>query len=511
MIRARGLVVTLGGRRILDGVDLDVGEGEGVALVGPNGAGKTTVLRCVLGLVRHQGTIEIGGIDAAKDPVGARRRIGYMPQVPAFCEQRARGSLAFVAALRGGPKVDVDRLLARVGLTAHADRDVRTFSTGMRQRLSLAAALIGDPSVLVLDEATASLDLGGQAEVVALVGRSPRGRDHRADVLASGRGGARARGPRGHARRGACRPHAQRSRRRLVSRRRADGPGAPARRGGGATMRARQVRLIAGRELRASVRARWFTVGAVSLALLAIAAAELGMAGAARWGVSALDRTSAALLNLVLLFVPLLTLPLGAGAFSGEAEDGTLAYLLAQPVTRGEVFAGKLLGLSLTTTLSIALGFGAAAVVVGLTGGVPTATFGSLVFGAWLLAIVTVTLGAFLSIAAKTRVRALAAAVGAWMLLVFLCDFGVLALAASQAVGPTGLFAVALCNPLQAVKMLSALAISERLEVLGPVGVYAVRTLGRGLLSALLVGSAGLWIVVSGAGGFALFRRESFT
>lgn len=276
-------------------------------------------------------------------------------------------------------------------------------------------------------------------------------------------------------------------------------------------MRARQITLIAGREVRASVRARWFTVGAVSLALLAIAAAELGMAGAARWGVSALDRTSAALLNLVLLFVPLLTLPLGAGAFSGEAEDGTLAYLVAQPLTRGEVFVGKLCGLLATTTLSVLLGFGAAAFVVGLTGGVPTATFGSLVFGAWLLAIVCVTFGAFLSIVAKTRVKALAAAVATWILLVFLCDFGVLALAASQAVGPEALFALSVVNPLQAVKMLSALAISERLEVLGPVGVYAVHALGRGLLSTLLVGSTGLWIAIASAFGFALFRRESFT
>jgi Cu-processing system permease protein len=276
-------------------------------------------------------------------------------------------------------------------------------------------------------------------------------------------------------------------------------------------MRARQVVLIAGREVRASVRARWFAVGAASLALLAIAAAELGMAGAARWGVSALDRTSAALLNLVLLFVPLLTLPLGASAFSGEAEDGTLAFLLAQPVTRGEVFAGKLLGLAVTTSLSVLLGFGLAAAVVGFTGGVPTATFGALVFGAWLLAIVTVTLGALLSIAARTRVRALAAAILAWILLVFLCDFGVLALAASQSVGASGLFFVALANPLQAVKMLSALAISERLEVLGPVGVYAVRTLGRAPLSALLVGAEALWIAAVSALGLRLFRRESFT
>lgn len=171
MIRARGIGVTLGGRRILDGVDLDVEPGESVALVGPNGAGKTTLLRCVLGLVRHTGTIEIGGIDAAKDPVGARRVVGYMPQVPAFCEEEARASLAFVAALRLAPASDVDRLLAEVGLAEHARRDVRTFSTGMRQRLSLAAALLGAPAVLVLDEATASLDLRGQVEVTEMLGR----------------------------------------------------------------------------------------------------------------------------------------------------------------------------------------------------------------------------------------------------------------------------------------------------------------------------------------------------
>ncbi len=171
MIRARGLVVTLGGRRVLDGVDLDVGQGESVALVGPNGAGKTTVLRCVLGLVQHGGTVEIGGIDAAKDPVGARRLIGYMPQVPAFCEDKARAALRFVAALRGAPDADVDRLIAMVGLAAHAHREVRSFSTGMRQRLSLAAALLGAPPILVLDEATASLDLKGQAEVTELLAR----------------------------------------------------------------------------------------------------------------------------------------------------------------------------------------------------------------------------------------------------------------------------------------------------------------------------------------------------
>ncbi|HVY48838.1 MAG TPA: ABC transporter permease [Minicystis sp.] len=276
-------------------------------------------------------------------------------------------------------------------------------------------------------------------------------------------------------------------------------------------MRPRTVARLAGREVRAAARGRWFFVGAGALGLLAIAVAELGMAGASRWGVSALDRTAAGLLNLVLLFVPLFALPLGAGSFAGEAEDGTLAYLVAQPVTRLEIFGGKLAGLALGVTLCIGLGFGAAAVVVGLSGGVPTSTFLALVGGAWLLGVVTVTLGALLSIVARRRARALAAAVAAWVALVFLCDFGVLALAASQWLGADALFAVAVANPLQAVKMLSALAISSRLEVLGPVATYAVRKLGREGLAALLAASVLAWTLAAAAAGFARFRREDLT
>lgn len=276
-------------------------------------------------------------------------------------------------------------------------------------------------------------------------------------------------------------------------------------------MRIRIVTLLARREIRASIRARWFAVGAVSLGLLATAATQLGIATAERWGVSALDRTAATLLNLVLLFIPLLTLPLGAGSFAGEFEDGTLAYLVAQPVTRLEVFAGKLAGLMAATTLSILFGFGAAAIAVGLGGAVPTMTYLALVVGAWLLGLVTVTIGALLSIATKRRVRALAAAIAVWIMLVFLCDFGVLAVAASQSVGPGALFAISVVNPMQAVKTLTALVISERLEILGPVGIFAVHALGRISLGCVLAAAALLWIPLTAGIGYAMFRKESLT
>jgi ABC-type multidrug transport system ATPase subunit len=169
MIDVRDLHVTLGKRPILRGISLEVRRGDTVALVGPNGAGKTTAIRAIAGLVRYDGAITIGGVDAARDPVRAKARLGFMPQAPAFLEETPRGALAFLAAIRSADRRAIDPLLDRVGLLPHARRRIADFSTGMRQRLALAAALVGDPDVLLLDEPTASLDLRGQREFVDLL------------------------------------------------------------------------------------------------------------------------------------------------------------------------------------------------------------------------------------------------------------------------------------------------------------------------------------------------------
>jgi ABC-type transport system involved in multi-copper enzyme maturation permease subunit len=276
-------------------------------------------------------------------------------------------------------------------------------------------------------------------------------------------------------------------------------------------MRPRIVTLLAARELRAAMRGRWFFVGAVSFGLLAVAVARLGMEGAQEWGINGLDRTAAALLNLVLLFVPLLALPLGASSFAGEAEDGVLPYLIAQPLTRAEAFAGKLVGLLVSMSLSLLIGFGVAAVWIGLGGGVSPVAFLALAAGAWLLGIVTTAIGVLIAVVARNRARSLAGAVGVWLTLVFLCDFGVLALAAAQALGPGALFAVTVANPLQAAKTLSALAISERLEILGPVGVHAVREMGRIGLAGVLAATLAGWTALAAGSAFTIFRRESLT
>jgi len=154
----------------VDDVSLTIRPGESVALWGANGAGKTTILRCVTGLHRYRGRIEIGGIDAARDGKRARQAIGYVPQELGFNDDlRVSAAIELFATLRGVRVQSVEEILRRVQLHGHERKRMRELSGGMKQRLALAIALIGDPPALVLDEVTASLDAGGRAEFVALL------------------------------------------------------------------------------------------------------------------------------------------------------------------------------------------------------------------------------------------------------------------------------------------------------------------------------------------------------
>ncbi len=169
ILRVEGVSASFGTRRVLQGLSFSVRRGETVALMGPNGAGKTTLLKCILGLIRHEGTIEIDGLDARARGPEARARLGYVPQHPAFHPMTAREALRFLAALRRVPPGRADEALKQVGLEADADRRIEIFSGGMQQRLSVAAALIGDPPLMLLDEATANLDPAARRDLLALL------------------------------------------------------------------------------------------------------------------------------------------------------------------------------------------------------------------------------------------------------------------------------------------------------------------------------------------------------
>jgi heme ABC exporter ATP-binding subunit CcmA len=162
LIRVRGLVRVFGATRVLDGVDLDVAAGEAVALLGPNGAGKTTLLKIVATLLRPtRGSATVAGHDCAREAEAVRPLIGVVGHgAQVYEDLTARENLKFWATLSGLP-ADADTLtqaLADVDLDRHAGARVRTFSAGMKRRLTLARVALARPRVLLLDEPFAALD-----------------------------------------------------------------------------------------------------------------------------------------------------------------------------------------------------------------------------------------------------------------------------------------------------------------------------------------------------------------
>ncbi|MGH2680635.1 MAG: ABC transporter ATP-binding protein [Actinomycetota bacterium] len=155
----------------LDGLDLEVPEGGVFGFLGPNGAGKTTTIRCLLGLVAASaGRARLLGTDVPRDLAGVIRGVGSIVEAPAlFPRFTGRRNLEILARIDGIARAAVDVALDRVGLTVRAEDMVRTYSLGMKQRLGIAAALLKDPSLLILDEPANGLDPAGIVEVRGLL------------------------------------------------------------------------------------------------------------------------------------------------------------------------------------------------------------------------------------------------------------------------------------------------------------------------------------------------------
>jgi ABC-2 type transport system ATP-binding protein len=155
----------------LDGLDLEVPEGGVFGFLGPNGAGKTTTIRCLLGLVSASaGRARVLGADVPDGLPPVIRRVGSIVEAPAlFPRFTGRRNLEILARIDGIARDAVDAALDRVGLSARANDMVRTYSLGMKQRLGIAAALLKDPSLLVLDEPANGLDPAGIVEVRGLL------------------------------------------------------------------------------------------------------------------------------------------------------------------------------------------------------------------------------------------------------------------------------------------------------------------------------------------------------
>jgi ABC-type multidrug transport system ATPase subunit len=172
MITVEGLTKQYGRLVAVDDVTFDLPAGQALALWGPNGAGKTTIIRCVLGLLRYGGRIEVAGRDVRRAGKACRRVIGYVPQELAFhADFRVLEALRFFSRLKRTGRDRPARVLGEVGLADEGRKRIGELSGGMKQRLALAIALLSDPPLLVLDELTSNLDREAQATFLAMLCR----------------------------------------------------------------------------------------------------------------------------------------------------------------------------------------------------------------------------------------------------------------------------------------------------------------------------------------------------
>jgi len=178
VIETRGLSKSFKGVEALKSLDLHVHKNSIFGFLGPNGAGKTTTIKLLLGLIRPTaGSAAVFGLDMQRDSVAIRSRIGYLPQDPRFYEHMsAREVLHYTAGFYFRGPADaiarrVEETLHLVGLDGKADRPIKGFSGGERQRLGIAQAQVNYPDLLILDEPAASLDPQGRRDVLEVMER----------------------------------------------------------------------------------------------------------------------------------------------------------------------------------------------------------------------------------------------------------------------------------------------------------------------------------------------------
>lgn len=177
VVSVEDLSVDLGGRTVLDDVNLEVKEGDFLGLIGPNGGGKTTLLKAILGLVKpHRGRVLVFGMN----PEAARKRVGYLPQKSLFDQKFPISALEVVMMGRYGkrglfgrysPKDRNSALdaLSAVKMQEHADREIGALSGGQQQRIFVARALVSEPDLLLLDEPANGIDSSRQREFYELL------------------------------------------------------------------------------------------------------------------------------------------------------------------------------------------------------------------------------------------------------------------------------------------------------------------------------------------------------
>jgi len=272
-------------------------------------------------------------------------------------------------------------------------------------------------------------------------------------------------------------------------------------------MELRIILAIARRELREALHNRWLLIYTLGFTLLAFTLARASLISAGYAGLGGFGRTAASLVNALLLFVPLLGLSAGAGALAADRERGTLAYLLTQPVNRGEVFLGKALGMSLALAVALAFGFGMAALALSVSTGGDATGYLALFGFSILLALACLGLGFLISAFTRKGSAATGAALLTWLGLTFFGDLGLIGATLAYHPTPAEMLALLLVNPLQIFKLGAIYSMRATLDTLGAVGHYAVYRFGDALsllLSLLMLA----WGLLTFGMAFVIFARR---
>ncbi|AOR24778.1 ABC transporter ATP-binding protein [Clostridium taeniosporum] len=166
VLEIKNLHKTLGNTEIIKGINFSINQGEIFGFLGPNGAGKTTTIRMIVGLIEPtNGEIKICGYDLSKNKEKALKNVGAVVESPELYRYLSgKENLMQIARIRGVSKREVEELIKLVGLENRMNDKISKYSLGMKQRLGLAAALIGNPKLLILDEPTNGLDPAGILE-----------------------------------------------------------------------------------------------------------------------------------------------------------------------------------------------------------------------------------------------------------------------------------------------------------------------------------------------------------
>ena len=172
-IEVNNLSKLYGAQIAVNAISFAIAKGEIVGFLGPNGAGKSTTMKMITGyLVADAGTVSVAGEMVSPDSLSAKKKIGYLPEAnPLYYEMYVREYLAFISSLHEikNPKQAIEQVIQSTGLTVEANKKIGQLSKGYKQRVGLAAALIHDPEVLILDEPTAGLDPNQLAEIRELI------------------------------------------------------------------------------------------------------------------------------------------------------------------------------------------------------------------------------------------------------------------------------------------------------------------------------------------------------